>query len=563
MATTSGTPKRQFERRLSALRDERAQWLAHWTDLSELIVPRRGRFLRNQSDDANKGDKRNGKIIDPTGTLAARTLASGMMAGITSPARPWFKLQTPDLEMMDYGPVRSWLDQVQNRLMTVFARSNLYNVLPVVYEELGVFGTGAMVLLEDDEDIIRCYPLTVGEYMVANSPRLVVDTLYRELQLTVGQLVSEYGLDRVTASTRQMHETGAVDRWVNVVHVIEPNDQRLANTPGARGMRWRSVHYEAGCGDDEYLRVSGFEEFPAMVPRWHVTGTDVYGRSPGMEALPDIRQLQVMAKRKGQAIDKMVNPPMIAPSSLRQQAASILPGAITYVDMAAASGGQPAFRPAYEVNPRVGELMADIQAKQNDVKSAFYADLFLMLANSDRRQITAREIDERHEEKLLMLGPVLERLHDELLDPLIDRTVAIMARGQLLPPAPPELQGVELRVEYISMLAQAQRAVGTSSIRDYATFAIGLAGANPDVLDKVDFDKAVDNYGMMIGVPSDLIRTDDQVAEIRAQKARQAQQAQAMQMTAAAADTAQTMANTPIGDQNGLERVLAGMGVPA
>lgn len=563
MAIDPGIPKKQFERRLSALRDERAQWLSHWNDLSDQILPRRGRFLTNQSHDANKGDKRNGRIIDPTGTLAARTLASGMMAGITSPARPWFKLQTPDLEMMDYGPVRSWLEQVQNRLMTVFARSNLYNVLPVVYEELGVFGTGAMCVLEDDEDVIRCYPYTVGEYMIANSPRLVVDTLYREMQLTVAQLVGEYGLENCTASTRALFEQGALDRWVNVVHLVEPNDKRVANTPGARGMPWRSVHYEAGSEDGEFLRVSGYQEFPVMAPRWHVTGTDVYGRSPGMEALPDIRQLQIMAKRKAQAIDKMVNPPMIAPSSLRQQAASILPGSITYVDMVAAAGGQPAFRPAFEVNPRVNELMIDIQAKQGDVKSAFYADLFLMLANSDRRQITAREIDERHEEKLLMLGPVLERLHDELLDPLIDRTVAIMARNKLLPPPPPEIAGVELRVEYISTLAQAQKAVGTASIRDYATFAIGLAGARPDVLDKVDFDKAVDNYGMMIGVPSDLIRTDDQVKQLRAEKARQQQQAQAMQMTAAAADTAKTMAETPIGDQNGLERVLAGMGVSA
>lgn len=557
-----GVPKKHFERRLSALRDERFGWISHWTDLSDYIVPRRGRFLTHQSQDSNKGDKRNSKIVDPTGTLAARTLASGMMAGITSPARPWFKLQPPDLEMMEYGPVRSWLDQVQQRLMTVFARSNIYNVLPVIYEELGVFGTGAMVVLEDDEDIIRGYPLTIGEYMIGNSPRLQVDSLYRELQMTVGQVVNQYGLENCTPSTQSLFKQGAVDKWVNIVHVCEPNDKRLARTPGARGMAFRSVHFEAGAQEDKFLRVSGYEEFPAMCPRWHVTGTDVYGRSPGMEALPDVKQLQVMAKRKAQAIDKMVNPPMVAPSSLRQQAASILPGSITYVDIAAAQGGQAAFRPAYEVNPRVQELMIDIQQKQGDVKSAFYADLFLMLANSDRRQITAREIDERHEEKLLMLGPVLERLHDELLDPLIDRTVAIMARKQLLPIAPPELQGVELRVEYISMLAQAQRAVGTSSIRDYATFAIGLAGAKPDVLDKIDFDKMVDNYGMMIGVPSDVIRTDDQVAAIRADKARQAQQQQAMQMAGAAAQTAQAMANTPIGDQNGLERVMEGMGMP-
>lgn len=560
------TPRRQFERRRMALRNERESWLQHWREIADYLIPRRGKFLTLQTGEANKGDKRNGKIVDETGTLALRTLASGMMAGITSPARPWFKLQAPDPEMMQFGPVRTWLEAVERRMQTVFVRSNLYNVLPVVYEELGAFGTAAMAVLEDDEDIVRCYPFTVGEYMLANGPRMVVDTFYREFPMTVAQLVGEFGIENVSQGVAQRYREGQLDQWVNVVHAIEPNDRRVMNMPGARGMPFRAVYYELGAAETErqqFLRVEGFEEFPIMAPRWHVLATDVYGRSPGMDALPSLRQISVMVKRKAQAIDKMVNPPMIAPSSLRGQATSILPGAVTYVDMAAGQAGQSAFRPAFEVNPRVNEMMLDIQNKQRDIERTFFADLFLMFAQTDRREITAREVDVRQEEKLLALGPMLERLHDELLDPLIDRTFSIMARNQLLPEAPPEMRGVELRVEYISMLAQAQRAVRTASIRDYFTFGIGLAGANPDVLDRMNFDKGVETYGLDIGVPSDLIRADDEVKKIRDEKARRAQQAQAMQMTDAAANTAKTMAETPIGDQNGLERVLAGMGVGA
>ena len=567
MAFGDANERQQFERRRMALRTERETWMPHWRDIADLLLPRRGKFLTVQNADANRGDRRNTKIVDPTGTLALRTLSSGMMAGITSPARPWFKLITPDPDMMDYGPVRSYLEIVEQRMRTVFSRSNLYNVLPVVYEELGAFGTAAMAVLEDDEDIIRCYPYTIGEYMLANSKRLVTDTFYREFPMTVGGVVSEFGVDNCSQQVQDLYKGGQIDKWVNVVHLIEPNDKKLANVPGAKGMPWRSVYYEMGVSEtekDKFLRVEGFEEFPVMAPRWHVLSTDVYGRSPGMDALPDVKQLQVMARRKAQAIDKMVNPPMVAPSSMRQSPVSIIPGAVTYVDQQAAAGGQPAFRPAFEVNPRVAELMQDIQQKQSDVNRAFFTDMFLMIANDQRAQrATAREIDEKHEEKLLQLGPVLERLHDELLDPLIDRVYAIMARNSLLPEPPPEMQGIELRVEYVSMLAQAQKAIGTAGIRDFFTFGIGLAGANPAALDVMNFEKGVEAYGLAIGVPSDLVRTEDERKKIQAEKARKEQAAQVLQMTAAAADTAKTMAETPIGDQNGLERVLQGMGVSA
>ena len=564
MAEGDTSQRKQFDRRLAALRNEREGWMPHWRDIADYLLPRRGKFLTLQTGEANKGDKRNGKIVDETGTLALRTLASGMMAGITSPARPWFKLQTPDPEMMEFAPVRSWLEQVEQRMRTVFSRSNLYNVLPVVYEELGAFGTGAMAVLEDSDDIIRCYPFTIGEYMIANSPRLTVDTFYREFPMTVGQLVAEFGLENVSRNVAERFRSGNTESWVDVVHAVEPNDKRLNNVPGAKGMPYRGVYFEKNCSDDEkatFLRVEGFEEFPVMAPRWHVLSTDVYGRSPGMDALPSLRQLQVMVKRKAQAIDKMVNPPMVAPASLRGQPTSILPGNITYVDNTSVAAGQPAFRPAFEVNPRVNELMIDIQSKHQDIQRAFFADLFLMFAQTDRREITAREVDAREQEKLLSLGPMLERLHDELLDPMIDRTFSIMSRNRLLPEPPPEMQGVELRVEYISMLAQAQKAVGTANIRDAVTFTIGLAGAVPDVLDKLDFDKAVDSYGMMIGVPSDMLRSAEDVKTLRAEKQRQAEMARTMQMTGAAADTAQTLANTPIDDTNGLGRVLQGMGV--
>jgi hypothetical protein len=272
-----------------------------------------------------------------------------------------------------------------------------------------------------------------------------------------------------------------------------------------------------------------------------------------MDALGDIKQLQAMQRRMIQSIDKMVNPPMTAPMSLRNQKASLLPGDITYVD---GNQGQAGFKPAHEVKMPLGELQVLIQQTSQRVQKCFYEDLFLMLANSDRRQITAREIEERHEEKLLMLGPVLERQNEDLLDPLIDRTFAIMLRRGLVPPAPPEIAGQELKVEYISIMAQAQKLVATAGIERFVGFAGNLAAAYPEILDKIDMDQVVDEYGDMLGVPQKIVRPDEVVAAMRKQRAEAAQRQQMVDNLSQAAQGAKLLSEADTTRESMLSRAL-------
>jgi hypothetical protein len=551
----------RFIRRWSDIKNERSTYFGHWEELSEYILPRRGRFLASKRND---GSKKNGKIIDSTATMAVRTLSAGMMSGITSPARPWFRLATPDPSLMEVAEVKQWLFQTEKRMTEIFSRSNLYNCLQTVYEEMGVFGTAAMLLQEDHEDVIRCYPFTAGEYGLANSHRLNVDTFYREFQLTVAQTVDQFGKENCSDEVVGMHKQGQLDKWVTIIHAIEPNHAREMDQKDNKNMPFRSVYFEKGGREDKFLGDSGYEEFPVMAPRWHVTGVDIYGRSPAMDVLGDVKALQIEQKRKAQGIDKMVNPPMQAPSSLRGQTATVIPGGVTYVDTA--QGTQGGFRPTYEINPRLGELQQDIAETQNRIQHGFYSDLFQMLTLSSRRQITAREIDERHEEKLLMLGPVLERLHSELLDPLIDRTFNIMMRNNLMPEPPKELDGIDLKVEYISVMAQAQRAIGTGAIERLAGFVGNLAAAKPEVLDKLDADQSIDEYAEMLGVPPKIVVSDDQVAKIRAQRAEMQQQQMMMeqaqssvQMAGTGAQAAKVLSEADTDGNNVLSNILGGM----
>jgi hypothetical protein len=435
-----------------------------------------------------------------------------MMAGATSPARPWFRLGTADPDLNNYMPVKLWLDDVQKRMGMVFQRSNTYRALHGMYEELGGFGTAASIILPDYKNIIHHYPVTTGEFCVAQDYQGKICTIYREFEKTVGEMVKEFGYKQCSKTVQNMYDRGSLDAWIPIIHAIEPRADRDIRKKDALNMPWASYYFEIGGERNKYLRESGFKEFPAVVPRWATAGGDIYGNSPAMEALGDIKQLQHEQLRKAQAIDYQTMPPLQVPTSMKNRDVERLPNGITFVDANSPSGG---IKSMFEVNLNLDHLLMDIQDCRERVRGAFYADLFLMLANATDTRMTATEVAERHEEKLLMLGPVLERLHNELLDPLIETTFSRMLEAGVLPPPPEEMQGMELNVEFVSMLAQAQRAIGTNGVDRFVGNLGMVAQYKPDVLDKFNADEWADAYSDMLGVDPKLIVANDQVAIVR------------------------------------------------
>lgn len=565
------TKRQRYEMIKAALEQERQSWVPKWRDLNDFILPNRGRFLTTET---NRGRTMSSKIIDSTATFAAGTLSAGMMSGMTSPAKPWFRLTTADLELNERGAVKMWLHQVTQRMSTIFLKSNLYNHLPVVYEDLGVFGSGALSVLEDDENVIRCEDYPIGSYWIGLDAKNRVRVFYREWQMTIEQLVEEFGGEgvdpdwtRFSDATKAAWENHAYGQRVTVCHLIVPND---AHDPAMLPAKYKAFHsckWEAGSphgpGLERWLEESGFDEFPVLVPRWKVSGGDVYATScPGMVALGDIKQLQLQERRGAQALEKMINPPMIGPTSLKHGAPSTLPGGITYIDE---RDGTKGFRTAYEVKVPLDQLEAKNQQKREMVNQAFFANLFLMLdslesARTSSQPVTAAEIAAREREKLLVLGPVLERSNEDLLDPLIDRTFAIMLRRGLIPPAPPELEGVPLKVEYISVMAQAQKIASLTNLERFATFAGEIAQTKPDVLDKVDTDQLIDVYADATGVDPSLVVPDEQVASMRQARAKAAQQQQAVEAASKLAPAAKQVSEIDTDRPNPLSDLLRGVG---
>lgn len=563
--STDASTRKKLQQRVASLRNERTSWVEHWRELSQLVQPRSGRFL---TTDRNKGDKKHNLIYNETASWALRTLAAGMQAGMSSPARPWFRLSISDTDLMEYGPVKRWLDDNTVLMREIFQRSNTYRMLHTMYEELGLYGTAVNLQVDDYDSVIWHHPLTAGEYMIATDAKGMTNTMAREYEMTIAQMIDEFGYDALSETSKKLYDNGnGLDKWVPVVHIIEPRKDRDYAKRDSKNMPFRSCYFEAGGNEDKFLRESGFKRFPGFGPRWAVSGGDIYGSSPGMEALGGTKGLQHGETRKAQAIDYMVKPPLAIPVSLKDQPHSTLPGGSAYVDLNSGAS----IKSMFDVRLDVSHLSAEMERVEKRIGRTFYADLFLMLAQDTRSNITAREIAERHEEKLIMLGPVLERLHGELHQQLIDNTFDRMVAARLISTPPPELQGIDLNVQFVSMLAQAQRAVGVSGV-DRLLGTVGSiavmqanAGVQVTALDKINVDSVIDGYADMLGVDPDYIVGTDEVAMIRDERVQAQQQAQQQEAMAQAAATAKDASQASLEGNTALSQALgqfSGYAVP-
>lgn len=558
MASQKDTDLREHaEQLMQGMKVDRYSYWTHYRELADYLLPRRYKWLITPNQ-GNRGSPINQRIIDNTATVAARVLSAGMMSGITSPGRPWFKLATTSAELNDSSNVKLWLSEVEKRMQMVFAESNFYTSLATVYDDLSIFGTGVMIIYQDYDDVIRCFNTCAGEYFLQNDDRQDVSTMGREFVLTVKQVAETFGLENCSPTVQSAIQTGGamLTREIIIGHLIERNNDYVPKAPGVKGMPWREIYWERGTGNNMLLRVRGFHDKPFIAPRWSIVGNDAYGRGPAMDALGDVKMLQVEQKRKAQAIDKHVNPPMIADVSLKNEPASMLPGGVTYVS---GNGGGIGFKPAYTVAPDFSGLVEDIKEVQVRIKNTFFNDLFMMISQLDTVR-TATEIDARKEEKLIQLGPVLERFENEALDPSINAVFGIMLRGGLLPPIPQELSGQKIKVEYISMLAEAQKAASTAAIERIFGFAGNLAAVKPEILDNLDGDEAIDEYADMLGVSPKIIVSAAKVAQMRAARNQQMQQQMAIQDSQPLAAGAHTLSQTDVGGgQSALQKIIGGI----
>lgn len=565
----------KLSRRYEALRSERSGWDTAWQSLAELFLPCRWRSDTDAT--AHLSPKLNGRLVNSVGVLGMRTLAAGMQGGMTSPVRPWFKLSVKGADKNGVTGLNGWLEEVTSRMQRVLHESNFYNAIHGLYGDLGTFGTGLLIETADETGV-HFHLIRAGEYVLDTNGKNEVDTFFRRIYMTARQIVDRWGEDVVPDSVKtaacQNHGQASVTRF-NVIHGVFPrNDYDPEKKLSSKGKPFVSVYWlqDAGPGGKgSILSEGGYDSFPAFAPRWDVNGTDVYGRSPAMDVSPDCKMLQAMTATLRKMQHTIADPPLIVDGGLRAFGVSTVPGAFNFVDMGRMTAGGAPISPVQQPDAQaLNYSMQSIQGVEKIVNDGLYVDLFRMLIDEDRKQITATEITAKQQEKMMLLGPVVERLHKELLEPLITRTYLLMGQYGALPPLPGGLSDyTELDVNFESVLAQAQKLTATSAIDQGLAFVVQLAQADPTVLDNIDSDATVKSYLDRVGMPEGCLRDASAVEQIRQQRA-QAQQAQAQQEQMAVATqqavdmsaAAKNLGQTPVGadGQSLMGTILGGLG---
>jgi hypothetical protein len=564
MATLTLPPKKQYENegvrkyaegRLDSLRQTRNSWWKHWSQIGQYMMPRRNVWLSINKTEA-KGNPVNDKVINERAILAANVCATGIVAGTTSQGSVWFVPKIFNQEFDDNTEEKRWLDKVQALISLVLQESNYYEAKATQALDLCVYGTSPIIIEEDDEDIINCYVPTIGEFFCANNSRGKVGTLALEYAYTVAQVVKKFGIENVSESVKTLYKdaSGAGQNTeIIVCMMIEEHDDTWVGKPIPKVFKWREVIWEKGTACDKVLSVRGFYEKPFSCTRWNLSGNDAYGSSPGMTALGAAKQIQHEEFSKGKSIDYARLPPMVADIAMKNQPASLIPGGMTYTATGVGSFGM---KPAFEINPNVINLLSqDIALVESRIKEIFYNDLFMTVTNLDTTR-TATEINARKQEQLIQLGPVLGRIQAELDDDL-DRIFGIMQRKGLIPAPPESIQGKPIKMEYSSMLAEAQRASSVTAIEQLAAFAGNIAAVEPKVIKRPNWDELIKIYADALRVPSKGINSDDEVAAGIEAEAQQQQRQAMLEQSMMAIQGAKTLSETQVGGgQNAIERML-------
>jgi Bacteriophage head to tail connecting protein. len=514
--------------------------LPEWERWRRLFAPKRGRFL--PGDGPRKSAKR--KNSHPFKTT--EEFAAGMQSGLASPSRKWFAFGLFDQLVATLERAKAWIGQASDITAARMLQTNFFDQITSFWREEGIFGTAAMFIEEDDEDVFYCKTLTAGQFAIGEDHKGRVNRFCREMRYTAQQLEQDFGIENLPRDIQEeLKDRTRRDSPAKhtVRHLIQPNEKYQADTLGPAGMRYQSLWWLVGQQEPAFLRVSGYNEFPVVVGRWNKIADDVYGHEhPGELAEDDAATLQDLETDARGAIERGVKPAMIAPRSLLGKLDN-RPNAVTYYD-AMQDGQAPKIEALHNVNFAYEAAENKIAMLKQDIDRAWYVDLFRMLSSDTRTGRSATEIAAREEEKAYIMAPITMRQTSEVLTVALIRIFGIMNRAGMFPEVPPELAGRDVKIEYMSEFALLQKRAAQSSIETVLMMAEMLAklqgagGKPPEVLDRIDADEVLEVIADMHAIPAGIILGDDAVAgtrEDRAMQMAQTQQMQQVEQTAALA----------------------------
>ena len=514
-------------KRYSTLQTQRQHWESHWQEIADFIVPRKADITKKRT----AGDKRTELIFDGTAIHAAELMSASLHGMLTNAATPWFSLRYENDELNGDDEAKEWLEGATDVMYQHLHRSNFQEQIHELYSDLVTFGTSIIFIEDNDKDGLRFSTRHIAECYVSEDQHGRVDTVYRKYKTTARAAIRQFGEANVTQRISKMSKDDPYNT-VELLHVVMPREDRNPQKRNTTNKPFASIYLDPT--DKKVIGESGYDEFPYCVPRFLKASFEIgYGRSPAMTALPDTKMVNKMSEIVINASQLQIHPPLMVPDDGFMLPVRTTPGGLNFYR----SGTRDRIEPLnIGANNPVGENQ--LEQRRQAIRAAFYVDQLIL---GTGQQMTATEVIQRTEEKMRLLGPVLGRLQAELLQPLIDRSFAILSRQKKFQPAPAQLRAGNIDIEYVSPLAKAQRSGDVQAILQMLEFLMPLTNIDQSVLDYLDIDGLAKHIIKTTGTPATVVRGEGEVSDIRENRAAQmAQQAemQAMSQMAEAAGAA-------------------------
>lgn len=511
-------------KRFASLQNQRKNWESHWQEVADYIVPRKADITKKRTS----GDKRTELIFDGTAIHAAELMASSLHGMLTNASTPWFALRFGDDNFETDDMAKEWLLGVTDVMYQELHRSNLHEAIHELYSDLVTFGTAVMFIDKDENDTLRFSTRHIAECYLAEDEFGRVDTVYREFRMSARAAVRQFGEENVSQRIAKTAERDPYDQ-VKIVHLVTPRTERIVERLDAINKPIASIYIDPE--DKIILSESGFDEMPYVVPRFLKASFEHgYGRSPAMTALADTKMLNKMSETVIRAAQLQIHPPLMVPDDGFISPVRTIPGGLNFYR----AGTRDRIEPLNigSNNPLGNDML---EQRRTQIRAAFYVDQ-LILGNAPG--MTATEVIQRTEEKMRLLAPAVGRLQAELLSPLIDRVYNILARKKAYAPAPEFMQNNQIDIEYVSPLAKAQRSGDVQSAMQLFQFLAPLMQIDPSVVDYIDLDGLASHIIKVTNVPATVVRGQNEVAQLRAQRQQQMQQQQQMEQQAMTAEAA-------------------------
>ena len=511
------------------MKSDRANWDRTWQEVGHFITPNKDDIyeFKNKS----RGEDKHSRLFDGSAEHYLKLLASALHSLLTNPSSQWFELTTGDPELDKVPEVRKWLQELVRKIHSLLNNSNFQSAIHEVYLDLGSFGTGLLRVEEDEEFVFHFTNRPIYESYIRENHREIVDTIVITYVMKHRQAVQRYGKeafgDKIDLMTQKPDDTIEID------HLIMPSEEKGEKNV----LNKKFVSYHVWLEGSVILKEDGFNEFPFMVPRWEKSSGEVYGRSPGMKALPDIKMLNAMRRTYIRGAQKIVDPALMVDDDSVIGRVNMTPGALNSVRGGISSSRDPIKPILTGGRPDIGEdTMENARAK---IKEHFFIDQFQL---RDGPQMTATEVNTRDDDRIRLLGPLAGRMTFELLQPLIGRLIGIMTRRKELPENMPEqLQGRAPQVFFTSQIAKAQRQVEGDNTQRFINSIAPLIQANPElapqIFELINIEDFVKIQAQTYGVDENIFKSSKELRDERAARQRQQNQQQEQDNANIAADT--------------------------